>query len=158
MRTGKTAQGVGFDFYVYHGSDHCYFRGGSAGAAGRFSSVQRGEREHGPGVPGGLADNSAGSRAGKHTAGGCHNFRGQQTFTTKGDANDVNDAVPVLWKNTVGKLVFGIPLLGGPFSVVSAKGCRWLMTGIAAAFLLLSLGRSFYRDRKENKGAAESDT
>ena len=32
------------------------------------------------------------------------------------------------------------------------------MTGIAAAFLLLSLGRSFYRDRKENKGAAESDT
>ena len=72
----------------------------------------------------------------------------QQTFTTKGDANDVNDAVPVLWKNTVGKVVFGIPLLGGPFSVVSAKGCRWLMTGIAAAFLLLSLGRSFYRDRK----------
>ena len=79
-------------------------------------------------------------------------------FATKGDANDVNDAAPVLWKNTVGKVVFGIPLLGRPFSVVSAKGCRWLMTGIAAVFLLLSLGRSFYRDRKENKGAAESDT
>lgn len=82
----------------------------------------------------------------------------ERTFTTKGDANDVNDAVPVLWKNTVGKVVFGIPLLGGPFSVMSAKGCRWLITGIAAVFLLLSLGRSFYRDRKENKGAAESDT
>ena len=83
----------------------------------------------------------------------------QQTFTTKGDANDVNDAVPVLWKNTVGKVVFReLPLLGGPVSVVSAKGCRWLMTGIEQLFLLLSLGRSFYRDRKENKGAAESDT
>ena len=70
-------QGVGFDFYVYHGSDHYYFRGGSAGAAGGSSSVQRGEWEHDSGVSGGLADNSAGSRAGKHTAGGCHNFRGQ---------------------------------------------------------------------------------
>lgn len=80
----------------------------------------------------------------------------QQTFTTKGDANDVDDAAPVLWKNTVGKVVFGIPLLGGPFSVMSAKGCRWFMMGIAAVFLLLSLSRSFYRDRKADRGASKS--
>ena len=82
----------------------------------------------------------------------------RQTFTTKGDANGVDDAAPVLWKNTVGKVVFGIPLLGRPFSVVSAKGCRWLIMGIAAAFLMLPLGRSFYRNRKAKKGVAESDT
>ena len=82
----------------------------------------------------------------------------ERTFTTKGDANDVNDAAPVLWKNTVGKVVFGIPLLGRPFSVMSAKGCRWLITGVAAVFLLLSLGRSIYRDRKANEGVAGSDT
>lgn len=82
----------------------------------------------------------------------------QQTFITKGDANAVNDAALVLWKNTVGKVVFGIPLLGRPFSVMSAKGCRWLITGVAAVFLLLSLGRSIYRDRKANEGVAGSDT
>ncbi len=81
----------------------------------------------------------------------------KRTFTTRGDANGVDDAAPVLWKNTVGKVVFGIPLFGRPFSVMSAKGCRWLITGIAAAFLLLSLGRNFYRDRKANKGVSESE-
>lgn len=81
----------------------------------------------------------------------------KRTFTTRGDANGVDDAAPVLWKNTVGKVVFGIPLLGRPFSVISAKGCRWFMIGIAAAFLLLSLGRSFYRDCSANKDESESE-
>ena len=78
-----------------------------------------------------------------------------KTFRTRGDANNVDDAEPVLWGNTVGKVMFGIPLLGRPFSIMTAPENRKIMIGIIGFLLLLSLFWDFQKKRRENKGEAE---
>ena len=78
-----------------------------------------------------------------------------KTFRTRGDANNVDDAEPVLWGNTVGKVMFGIPLLGRPFSIMTAQENRKFMIGIIIFLLLLSLFWDFQKKRRENKGEAE---
>lgn len=78
-----------------------------------------------------------------------------KTFRTRGDANNVDDAEPVLWGNTVGKVMFGIPLLGRPFSIMTAQENRKIMIGIVVFLLLLSLFWDFQKKRRENKGEAE---
>lgn len=45
-------------------------------------------------------------------------------FYTKGDANNSRDPRPVLYENTVGKVVFGIPKLGAPVRYLTAEGNR----------------------------------
>lgn len=58
-----------------------------------------------------------------------------QTFTTKGDANDREDAAPVRWENVVGKAVFGIPWLGKPMRFLSAAETRpFLIAALAVLF------------------------
>lgn len=78
-----------------------------------------------------------------------------KTFRTRGDANNVDDAEPVLWGNTVGKVMFGIPMLGRPFSIMTAQENRKFMIGIIVFLLLLSLLWDFQKKRRENKGEAE---
>lgn len=78
-----------------------------------------------------------------------------KTFRTRGDANNVDDAEPVLWGNTVGKVMFGIPLLGRPFSIMTAPENRKIMISIIGFLLLLSLFWDFQKKRRENKGEAE---
>ncbi len=78
-----------------------------------------------------------------------------KTFRTRGDANNVDDAEPVLWGNTVGKVMFGIPLLGRSFSIMTAQENRKIMIGIIVFLLLLSLLWDFQKKRRENKGEAE---
>ncbi len=60
-----------------------------------------------------------------------------QSFVTKGDANDSADGSPVLYKNLVGKAVFSIPYLGF-FSnwLINPPG---LYIGISIGFILLVL-------------------
>ena len=59
---------------------------------------------------------------------------GSQTFTTKGDANNTEDASPVQWGNTGGRVKFGIPFLGKPMRVLTAEQNR---PYVIAAIILL---------------------
>lgn len=81
-----------------------------------------------------------------------------QTFTTRGDANDVDDAAPVLWKNTVGKVVFGIPLLGRLFSIVRLNRSGKIIAGIIAAVLLMSLLLDFAKAQRSGRCADGKDS
>lgn len=62
-----------------------------------------------------------------------------RTFKTKGDANNVEDAVPVAWDNMVGKVMFGVPAMGSALAVMTAEENRNVMIGIIAGLLILSL-------------------
>ena len=62
-----------------------------------------------------------------------------KTFTTKGDANNTEDAAPVLWGNTVGKVVFGIPWLGKPMRFLTADENRPFVIVVIAILFILSL-------------------
>lgn len=75
----------------------------------------------------------------------------EKTFITKGDANNVEDAAPVLWDNTVGKVLFGIPIAGHIFAVITAEGNRKIMIGIIAGLLALSFAWDFVGKKKERK-------
>lgn len=61
---------------------------------------------------------------------------GSQTFTTKGDANNTEDASPVQWGNTVGRVKFGIPFLGKPMRVLTAEQNRpYVIAAIVLLFI-----------------------
>lgn len=60
--------------------------------------------------------------------------KANEAFTTKGDANDSEDPNPVLWSNVVGKVVFGIPKVGGVFRVLTQPSAQPFL--IAAVVLL----------------------
>lgn len=62
-----------------------------------------------------------------------------KTFITKGDANNTEDAAPVLWGNTVGKVAFGIPWLGKPMRFLTADENRPFVIGTIAILFILSL-------------------
>ena len=47
--------------------------------------------------------------------------------------------------------MFGIPLLGRPFSIMTAPENRKIMIGIIGFLLLLSLFWDFQKKRRENK-------
>ncbi len=74
-----------------------------------------------------------------------------QTFTTKGDANNVEDAMPVLWGNMVGKVIFGIPGIGPAIAAMTAEENRKIMIGIIAGLLLLSFVWDFSKKKKRVK-------
>lgn len=63
-----------------------------------------------------------------------------KTFTTKGDANETEDASPVLWGNVVGKVVIGIPHLGKALRVLTAEENRTIVIGVVVGLLVLSFG------------------
>ena len=75
----------------------------------------------------------------------------EKTFRTKGDANNVEDAEPVIWGNVVGKVMFGIPAIGGPFAVMTAKEHRKIMIGIILGLLLLSIWWDGNKKKRKNK-------
>lgn len=60
-------------------------------------------------------------------------------FYTKGDANNSRDPKPVLWDNTVGKVVLGIPKLGGPIRLLNNKESRPKVIAVLAVIGVGSL-------------------
>ena len=62
-----------------------------------------------------------------------------ETFTTKGDANNSADASPVIWNNVVGKVLLGIPGLGKPIRFLTASENRPLVIAAIAALFVFSL-------------------
>lgn len=59
-----------------------------------------------------------------------------QRFTTKGDANEIEDAAPVHFNNLIGKPVFAIPLLGYVSNWVQNPPGIYIAVGGGLALLL----------------------
>ncbi len=74
-----------------------------------------------------------------------------RTFITKGDANNTEDS-PVLWENTVGKVVFGIPALGTPVRYITAKENRPAVIAVIAVIFVFSLAWDIFERRKSGRG------
>ena len=60
-----------------------------------------------------------------------------QRFYTKGDANEVEDAAPVHFKNLIGTPVFSIPLLGFIANYVQSPPGVYVAISVAAVLLIL---------------------
>lgn len=81
--------------------------------------------------------------------------RENQTFTTKGDANNVEDASAVLWGNMIGKVVLSVPFIGKQLRFITAKENKYIVVTI----IVLLLGFSFIWDiieRQKNKNDKEN--
>lgn len=59
-------------------------------------------------------------------------------FTTKGDANDLEDGIPVYYKNIIGKPVFTIPYLGYISSFIATRPGIIISVTAALIFLILA--------------------
>lgn len=82
----------------------------------------------------------------------------QQTFTTKGDANEIEDASPILWGNVIGKVFLCIPALGRPLRYLTAEENRPIVIGLILAVLLLAVGWDILGRRlKKKKGEGEEN-
>ena len=79
-----------------------------------------------------------------------------ETFTTKGDANNVADALPVRWDNVVGKVVMGVPSVGPVVAALTAEDNRPVMIAVIAALLLLSVFFAVWERRGKRNRAGHS--
>ena len=85
-----------------------------------------------------------------------------QRFYTKGDANEVEDAAPVNFKNLIGTPVFSIPLLGYIANYVQSPPGVYVAISIAAVLLILVflpdiIGKKDEGDKKERKRGAHEE-
>lgn len=80
-----------------------------------------------------------------------------ETFTTKGDANNVQDPQPVLWGNVVGKVIFSLPKLGKPLSFITAKENRPAVIAVIVVLGVLSLSWDFIDKKHKKKSDGASD-
>lgn len=82
-----------------------------------------------------------------------------QTFITKGDANDAEDAAPVSWANLVGVPVFSVPLLGYLAVFASSTKGMIILVTIIIALLILTFVPDMFKDKddKENSDGKQSE-
>ncbi len=83
-----------------------------------------------------------------------------QTFITKGDANNTQDPSPVLWGNMVGKVVFSLPKLGAPIQALTAEENRTKVIIAIAVLGVLSfswdiIDKKVLKLKKKNEAAKE---
>ena len=78
---------------------------------------------------------------------------GDGEYTTKGDANSVNDPEPVTRENYIGKTVTVLPGLGGLFTFLKSTAGRISVGCLIGALLLLS----FIPQRKKNESKEAED-
>lgn len=78
-----------------------------------------------------------------------------QTFITKGDANNVEDASPVSWNNVIGKVVMGFPLAGSVLRVITASENRVVVIGCIVVLFMFSFIWDMVVKKKETKGKEE---
>lgn len=69
-------------------------------------------------------------------------------FTTKGDANNVNDASPVHYKNVLGVVRYSLPLLGYISVFIASKKGIALIVMIVSIMLISSLLTYLIEDKK----------
>ncbi|MCD7892122.1 MAG: signal peptidase I [Erysipelotrichaceae bacterium] len=75
-----------------------------------------------------------------------------QTFTTKGDANNVEDASPVSFDNVVGKVVLGFPLAGGILRILTASENRVIVIACIVILFMFSFVWDMIARKRKNKG------
>ena len=85
----------------------------------------------------------------------------EETFVTKGDANEQNDVTPVYYSDLIGKVTLSVPILGGILSILTtATGKIALFAVIGAAVLLhiagLLLGRKTDASVREEEKQEDS--
>lgn len=71
----------------------------------------------------------------------------EKTYTTKGDANQVNDVEPVAWSDVVGVPVFDIPVLGYPASFLGTTQGKFVFI----VLLIIFTGITVLTDKKMEK-------
>ena len=71
----------------------------------------------------------------------------EKTYTTKGDANQVNDVQPVAWSEVVGEPVFDIPWLGYPAAFFETTQGKFVFI----ALLIVFTGITVLTDKKMEK-------
>lgn len=71
----------------------------------------------------------------------------EKTYTTKGDANQVNDVQPVAWSDVVGVSVFDIPVLGYPASFLGTAQGKLVFI----VLLIIFTGITVLTDKKMEK-------
>jgi len=84
-----------------------------------------------------------------------------QTFITKGDANNTKDPNPVLWGNMVGKVVFSLPYVGAPVQALTAEENRTKVIITIAVLGVLSfswdmIDKKVSKLRKKNDDTSET--
>ncbi|HZK24342.1 MAG TPA: signal peptidase I [Oscillospiraceae bacterium] len=85
-----------------------------------------------------------------------HDDNGQLYFTTRGDANDVNDLVPALAANVVGKVVFALPYLGYVLHFGRSKLGLIMLVVLPGFIIMLIELRNILRYYTEWKQSKES--
>ena len=71
----------------------------------------------------------------------------EKTYTTKGDANQVNDVQPVAWSDVVGVPVFDVPVLGYPASFLGTRQGKFVFI----VLLIIFTGITVLTDKKMEK-------
>lgn len=77
-------------------------------------------------------------------------------FTTKGDANNSDDALLVSWDNVVGKVILGVLALGKPLRFLTAKENRTTVIAFILIIFLFSFVWDIYEKRKSLKNTKKT--
>lgn len=80
-----------------------------------------------------------------------------ETFITKGDANNVEDASPVSWNNVVGKVVLGFPIAGGILRMITASENRIIVIACIIILFMFSFIWDMIARKRKNAGKEEEN-
>lgn len=84
--------------------------------------------------------------------------RENRQFTTKGDANETEDAMPVHFNNLVGVPVFAIPLLGYVSAYIQNPPGMYVAIALGAALLLAVFLPDLFTKKEDNKEENKEET
>ncbi|GAQ25517.1 signal peptidase I [Tepidanaerobacter syntrophicus] len=76
-------------------------------------------------------------------------------FKTKGDANEVEDPMPVSANHLIGKVVFTIPYIGYAFYFARSRGGILILLATWTLFLAVELAKIIVSERKGDKNKSE---
>jgi signal peptidase len=79
-------------------------------------------------------------------------------FVTRGDANNVDDPIPVSENDILGKVTFFIPLLGYVFGFIRTKQGIILVIVIPAFILMLTQIIQLFKYKKDSKKESKPET
>ncbi len=90
-----------------------------------------------------------------------HDNGGQLSFTTRGDANEINDHEPVLARSILGRVIYAIPYAGFVMNFAQTKTGLILMViipGILIIFFELRYLLRYADDTEKKKAVAKTQT
>lgn len=76
------------------------------------------------------------------------------TFTTKGDANETEDVAPVKFDNYVGKAIFSIPYLGYALQFVQTATGKFILLSVIGINIVFFI---FSNDEKKEKNSKKAN-